>query len=236
MPAPSSQKSNRSAKKAVDKPAGKPEKKFKYQASSMTKATLLDAAQRHFSSRGFGASSVHQIAGDAGVNVSLINYHFGGKEGLFKACLERAGVDRLLATERLLEAEPTSFIEVKCRITMFVDAVLCDGIANPEIFNIMLQGLECDFPMIEELYQRTFHRIFEILVKFLEAARTKKFLAAWMVPELSAQQLMGAIVHALRTDGIRKRIYKKSISEPENREICRDHLVKVFLEGQLFVS
>ena len=119
---------------------------------------------------------------------------------------------------------------------MFVDAVLCDGLTNPDIFKIMLQGLECDFPMIEELYQRTFHRIFEILVKFLEAARTRKFLSPWVVPELSAQQLMGAIIHVLRTDGLRKRLHKKSISDPEFRENCRDYLVKVFLEGQLFVS
>ena len=233
-------KSNKASSKATSKGSRPKARKGSTTSSppvsSTTKALLLDSAQKHFSKSGFGASSVHQIANDAGVNVSLISYHFGGKEGLFKSCIERAGLDRQIVTERILDAEPTSLIEVKCRLSMFVDAVLLDGINNPEIFTIMLQGLQCDFPLIQEVYQQSFHRIFNTLVEFLEAARKKNILAEWVIPELSVHQLMGAIIHMLRTDAIRKRMYNNSITDPAFREMARDYIVKTFLEGQVIAA
>jgi len=49
-----------------------------------TKSSLIRAAQLLFARYGFAATSVKQIADKAGVNVSLVSYHFGGKEGLLK--------------------------------------------------------------------------------------------------------------------------------------------------------
>jgi AcrR family transcriptional regulator len=196
-----------------------------------TRSTLLDAAQRHFSESGFKASSVHDIARDAGVNVSLISYHFGGKEGLFKSCIERAGVDRLQMTERILSTEPTSLSEVRIRLTMFIDEMLIDGIKNPEVCAIMHQGLHSDFPLIEDVFKKTFFRVFQLLTKFLETARDRGILASWLQPEMSAAHIMGAVAHTLRTDQLRKKFYDKSVSEPASRESTRDYLVKTYLEG-----
>lgn len=52
-----------------------------------TRQLLLDAARRHFANHGYAATTVRQIADDAGVNVALINRYFESKEGLFTACL-----------------------------------------------------------------------------------------------------------------------------------------------------
>lgn len=48
---------------------------------------LLDAARRRFAEDGYAATTVRDIADDAGVNVALINRYFASKEGLFEACL-----------------------------------------------------------------------------------------------------------------------------------------------------
>ena len=52
-----------------------------------TENKLLAAAAEVFSTRGYDGCNVRQIAEDAGVNVSLINRYFGGKEGLFEAVI-----------------------------------------------------------------------------------------------------------------------------------------------------
>ncbi|QXJ21755.1 TetR/AcrR family transcriptional regulator [Actinomadura graeca] len=44
---------------------------------------LLDAALDEFSAKGFAGARVQDIADRAGVNKQLINYYFGGKEGLY---------------------------------------------------------------------------------------------------------------------------------------------------------
>lgn len=46
---------------------------------------LLDAALDEFSAKGFAGARVQDIADRAGVNKQLINYYFGGKEGLYCA-------------------------------------------------------------------------------------------------------------------------------------------------------
>ncbi len=52
-----------------------------------TKQALLDAARAEFGSKGLAGARVSEIAARAGVNKQLINYYFGGKEGLYQAIL-----------------------------------------------------------------------------------------------------------------------------------------------------
>ncbi|MGW4947299.1 TetR/AcrR family transcriptional regulator [Actinoplanes sp. NPDC004185] len=59
-----------------------------------TRQLLLDAARRRFAADGYAATTVREIADEAGVNVALINRYFSSKEGLFEACLTGA-VDEL---------------------------------------------------------------------------------------------------------------------------------------------
>lgn len=54
-----------------------------------TKTRLLDAAEEIFSEHGFAAASMRAITGAAEVNLAAVNYHFGGKQALFRAVLER---------------------------------------------------------------------------------------------------------------------------------------------------
>ncbi|MGH8956631.1 MAG: TetR/AcrR family transcriptional regulator [Microbacterium sp.] len=57
--------------------------------AARTRSSLLDAARRRFALEGYSATTMRSVAGDAGVNVSLINRYFGSKEGLFASCLDR---------------------------------------------------------------------------------------------------------------------------------------------------
>jgi AcrR family transcriptional regulator len=51
-----------------------------------TAAQLIAAAMRLFGAKGFAATSTREIAAAAGTNVASIAYHFGGKDGLRRAC------------------------------------------------------------------------------------------------------------------------------------------------------
>ncbi len=50
---------------------------------------ILDVAERVFSDLGFDGSSTRMISSEAGVNMAMLNYYFGSKEGLFLAVFER---------------------------------------------------------------------------------------------------------------------------------------------------
>lgn len=57
-------------------------------AAHPTRKALLDVAIEVFLADGFKAARVADIAQQAGVRLSAINYHFGGKEGLYLALLQ----------------------------------------------------------------------------------------------------------------------------------------------------
>src|SRR5690606_19979783 len=62
------------------------------------KVALLDAATKLFSMHGPSAVSIRRIAATAGVNHGLVHRHFGSKEALLSAVLERSSrsiADRL---------------------------------------------------------------------------------------------------------------------------------------------
>ena len=88
-----------------------------------TKSRILDAAEVLFAERGYDAASLRALTEQAGVNLAAVHYHFGSKQSLFAAVIERrvgalnaerlramdaaeaaAGEERPLPLETLLEA------------------------------------------------------------------------------------------------------------------------------------
>jgi TetR/AcrR family transcriptional regulator, fatty acid metabolism regulator protein len=52
------------------------------------KDQILAAAEKHFALRGYDATSVRDICQEADVNVAMVNYYFGSKEGLFREMVD----------------------------------------------------------------------------------------------------------------------------------------------------
>ena len=54
-----------------------------------TRERLIDAAVRLFGDRGIEATSLRALTEAAGTNIAAVNYHFGSKEGLLRAVIDR---------------------------------------------------------------------------------------------------------------------------------------------------
>ena len=55
-----------------------------------TRTRLLEAASQHFSRSGMHGTSLRAVANSAGLSLATINHHFGNKQDLYGACLDRA--------------------------------------------------------------------------------------------------------------------------------------------------
>ncbi len=98
---------------------------------SDTQTQILDAAEQLFAEQGFGATSLRSIIRAADVNLAAIHYHFGSKEKLIVATIERiakpivrAGLQQLAAlqaeqtpptVEAVLRAVFTPTLEIICQ-------------------------------------------------------------------------------------------------------------------------
>ena len=70
-----------------------------------TRSRIVDAAREMLLEHGHGGTSTRVVADRAGVRLSLVHYHFGGKQGLLIAVLERENA-LLLERQRRLYAAP----------------------------------------------------------------------------------------------------------------------------------
>jgi AcrR family transcriptional regulator len=67
-----------------------------YPRGEETRARIVAAALRVFGEEGFSKASTRQIAADAEVNPPALQYYFGGKEGLHRACAQFI-IDRVMS-------------------------------------------------------------------------------------------------------------------------------------------
>jgi AcrR family transcriptional regulator len=74
-------------------------------SSDLTKAAILDSAEELFANSGYDGTSIRDIASAAGVAIAVITYHFGAKEHLFDAVIQRRAT--VLTQMRLAELDAT---------------------------------------------------------------------------------------------------------------------------------
>ena len=58
--------------------------------SKATREKIIKAASRAFARNGYDGASIRTIVAAADVNQAAINYHFGSKDGLYRAVLQAA--------------------------------------------------------------------------------------------------------------------------------------------------
>lgn len=71
------------------------------------KTRLIGVAGEAFAEKGYDAVGIREICHKAGANVAAVNYHFGDKRGLYRACLEHAQSCRVEGFDR--SAWPESY-------------------------------------------------------------------------------------------------------------------------------
>jgi AcrR family transcriptional regulator len=99
--------------------------------SEITRDRILKAAERLFAERGYEATSVRAIVAKARVNQAAINYHFAGKDGLYREVLRAAM--RALTEQQLSHAEEMEALPRDQALGQFVRYQLRPLLARDEL-------------------------------------------------------------------------------------------------------
>jgi TetR/AcrR family transcriptional regulator len=100
-----------------------------------SKARIIAAARRSFASMGFEGASTRQIAAEAGVAQSLLLYHFGSKDALWRAVMDDlfAGLNARMAQAQAAVVGGTLSERLMAIVTGFIDL----SAENADIHRIM---------------------------------------------------------------------------------------------------
>ena len=151
-----------------------------------TRQRLIAAALEEFAQRGFASARVRHIVDQARANLAAVNYHFGGKEGLYRATLAHLAERRPSArtTTQRRGRSPQQRLERR------VYALL-------ERFLVNTQGAALGRILAHEAMNPTAH-LEDVIAESLrpELAEIRQLLAA-IVPDASEESVAHAAVGVL---------------------------------------
>lgn len=175
----------------------------KQQQGEQSREQILDATEKLMSSRGYAATSISDIRKACGLPASSIYWHFGSKDGVLAAVMER-GAQRYFAA---IPAEAT--------VERQLDAVTNQQSQHPDFLRLfLLLSLErSDDPAVAEVVRR---------VRDTAIARFRDAIAQLLpadVPDHTAQRVLDelAAVAVALSDGIFLAVHL----EPETTDVDR---------------
>lgn len=145
-------------------------------AASSANERLIEVGIEQFGQNGMIAVGTRAIADAAGLQMSAITYHFGGKEGLYRACAQHVAqqmTDRVAPVLKLAEATSTDTggtagarAAVLSILSGMVTVMMCEEIAPLALFVVREQMNPT--PAFEILYEGTIGRVLTIVGDLLQ--------------------------------------------------------------------
>jgi AcrR family transcriptional regulator len=85
---------------------------------------IIEVAKNLFAELGYDGASTRHIAQEAGVNMAMLNYYFGGKEGLYLAIFEKHIAEHRVKLQNLNNENISSFEKLEKFIDAYADKML----------------------------------------------------------------------------------------------------------------
>ena len=216
--------------KEIPQMVGIKHKKKPELSSEELKAKILSVARQHFARLGLSGVSLKDVAKDAEVAGSLINYHFKDKEGLFRACIEPFARDRAQMIGRIL-SDPQSAEEMRVRLEVFVEEMQVSILKDLDLFEIVDREMRTGNPLIVDLFKEVMFSTFMIVQQFFNRAIENKIVRDGLDPVILATLLFTMTCDSARKNHIGKRFMNITFEDPERRRKFAQHVSDLFLKG-----
>jgi TetR/AcrR family transcriptional regulator len=108
------------------------------------KERIMESAIELFARKGYSATGLREIVGGAGVSVAMVNYHFGSKQALLEAVLDRFFEGLYSVAEEILVGEDPPELKMRRYLRAIVGAFR----RNPDLVRIAMTELPIEMPGI----------------------------------------------------------------------------------------
>lgn len=200
------------------------------------KARLMEAATKLFAEHGLEGTSTRDIAKAADLNISLISYYFGGKEGLYKAVIfefaNRAQVssDKILANLDLKNLDLEAFRKTMRSI---VTEMVPMKYSNREIHVVLQREMMSGLPYAKDIYENVFSKILETVVGLIAAGQKKGFVRAEINPYVLFFSMAHSIDMYLHLERCPSKALEKIPKLPEELNQYIEQIYLIYIEGAL---
>jgi AcrR family transcriptional regulator len=189
---------------------------------------LLEAAISLFAQHGFDAVSTGTVAIAAGLTQSMVHYHFGTKEKLWKAAIEHLMHARgnmfSLNMEDLRDVDDLSRLKIMLR--RFISA----NAADPDLTRILIHEGMNDSPRLKWLAKRYMIRGYATFNAAIESAIKSEVVRRLPVRDVT-NIIVGACVLTFTLSRLLKEVYGELPTSTEAVTSLSDTLLEVLFKG-----
>jgi TetR/AcrR family transcriptional regulator len=192
------------------------------------RGALLKAAREQFAKRDFTAASVREIAAAARVNPAMIHYHFGDKDGLYRAMLQETLGPVLRKVQELMDGGGR---ESQASIHDALEAVMTMLAREPWVARLIVREVLAEEGPFRELFIREFAskgggRLPALLEREIASGRVRKDLD----PTLGALSFMSMALFPFIALPVAEKVFGIRMTDAFTRRLV-EHSTRLFYEG-----
>ena len=154
---------------AIDRNATERLQRRPQQRAEDTREQILAAAIREFASGGFDGVSTRAIAEAAGVRHALVTYHFQGKDGLWRAALDRTV--RSFVERQRVRCEGLRGVDDVQKLRLLLEDFVRYSAGNTDLHRLMTHAVSGTSPQLEEIITDYLRDYFVMMADLIKRAQ-----------------------------------------------------------------
>lgn len=193
------------------------------------KERLLNNTHKLFAEKAFDEVSVRDLASCAEVNVSTIFYHFGGKDGLVLAIVERFISDNISSIMSRLSPNVDSEVSARLVLKNFMDELLGLYVKNQNMVQLFINANESANEALRQTVSRTLIVIYHQLVAFLDDLQQQKILRNICNTNVLAYLILSPLLQLIRNERYQCSFFPNTMNDPVFvNNLCDEIIRKTF--------
>lgn len=195
-----------------------------------TKSNLIKVSRRLFSQAGFDQVSVRAICAEANCNVSAISYHFGGKEALYRACLEANGLTVQALTTQILR-DPSDRTDFEAKLRLFLEKFYIHLCENSDAIGMMVYEMRSSAPIATDIITKYYLDIPKKMEKFLDQAKEKSIISSVVNTAMISDLMLSKAFNSIFFDDQARQLRGKCVHDTDERCHIVDQTMLILTGG-----
>ncbi len=166
-----------------------------HHSSAEVKHRIVEVASKLFAEKSYEGASVRDIASHCGVNVAMISYYFGSKEGLYLECIATFAKGRFEVIQKILMPAENKE-EFKVRLKLFFETMMALYASDKHLLRIIIRESQAERG--EAFHQKVMthmHPVFLLVQNYYETAIKNGVLKKDTHAQLLATMTMAVMSH-----------------------------------------
>lgn len=208
----------------------KPTKAVEAAEKDNTRERIAAAAARLFAAHGFHGVSTKQICDEAGANVAAINYHYGGKENLFRDLVKRFGDLGLQRLSHLLKS-PATADGMAVRLELFLEESVDMIRSQPDLSMMIFRDAHLMGDLLDDVFKTSFLPLHKAVVSFIDGAKKNGVVSKDVNADIAASLLFDLVSSIARECPLRNMFTGFDFSKPKDRDLWLKQTVRIYMKG-----